>query len=92
MIVGILVIFAMLGIILIPRTRINKYPSRTYGVDERDQYKPFEKSMVKRLEDDFQPSKKMLDSTTGNAQFCSYCGTMLEEGLVFCENCGNKIE
>ena len=50
-----------------------------------------EKSVVKILEDDFQPSKKMLDPSTGNAQFCSYCGTMLEEDLVFCENCGNKI-
>lgn len=87
-VVGVLVVLALSGIILIPRTRINKYPSRVYGVSESNQYKPFEKTEFKENKD-FVPSRKV---SSGDAKFCDYCGITLEENLRFCNNCGNKIQ
>ena len=91
-IVGVLVILALSGIILIPRARINRRPSSSYGIRESENYQTFEKPIIKQIGKDFQPSKKMLDPTTGEAQFCSYCGIILEENLIYCSNCGNKIQ
>ncbi|MCG3220047.1 MAG: hypothetical protein H7641_01600 [Candidatus Heimdallarchaeota archaeon] len=89
---GGLVVLALSGIFLIPRTRINRRPSSTYGIRESENYKAFEKPVIRQVGSDFQPSKKMISSSTGKAEFCDYCGIILEEDLIFCMNCGNKIE
>ncbi|MHA1954410.1 MAG: hypothetical protein ACXAAM_03515 [Candidatus Heimdallarchaeaceae archaeon] len=91
-IAGGLVVLAVSGIFLIPRTRINRRPSSTYGVSESENYKTFEKPVIRQVGSDFKPSKKMINSTTGETEFCDYCGIMLEKDLIFCMNCGNKIE
>ena len=91
-IAGGLVVLALSGIFLIPRTRINRRPSSTYGLRESENYKAFEKSVIKQVGSDFKPSKKLINSTTGETEFCDYCGIMLEKNLIFCMNCGNKIE
>ena len=91
-IAGGLVVLAMSGLFLIPRTRINRKPSSTYGISESEHYKTFEKPVIRQVGSDFEPSKKMINSTTGETEFCSYCGIILEEGLIFCMNCGNKIK
>jgi hypothetical protein len=88
-IAGGLIVLAISGIILLPRARINKYPSRSYGIKESDNYKSFQKTELMQ-ENDFEPSKKMILS--GEAKFCDYCGIVLEEDLRFCTNCGNKIQ
>ena len=28
----------------------------------------------------------------GDSMFCEECGTQLEEGMLFCPNCGMKVE
>ena len=91
-VVGGVITLALSGIFLIPRTRIRRGPSSTYGVRESENYKDFEKVAVKHIEKDFQPSKKLINSTTGEAEFCDYCGIILEENLIYCSNCGNKIK
>lgn len=87
-IAGGLIVLALSGILLLPRTRINKYPSRAYGVKESDNYKAFDKTVLIQ-KNDFEPSKKMISS---DAKFCDYCGVLLKEDLRFCSNCGNKIK
>ncbi len=86
-IAGGLIVLALSGVLLLPRARINKYPSRSYGVKEGDTYKAFERTELIQKRD-FEPSKKM---NTGDAKFCDYCGVFLEEDLRFCTNCGNRI-
>lgn len=89
---GGLVVLSLSGIFLIPRTRINRRPSRIYGINESENYKAFEKPIIRQVGSDFKPSKKLINSTTGETEFCDYCGIMLEKDLIFCMNCGNKIE
>ncbi len=89
---GGLVVLSLSGIFLIPRTRINRRPSRIYGINESENYKAFEKPIIRQVGSDFKPSKKLINSTTGEIEFCDYCGIMLEKDLIFCMNCGNKIE
>jgi hypothetical protein len=89
---GGLIVLAISGIILLPRTRINKYPSRAYGISDRDNYKVFDKTTHIQEERDFKPSKKLTDYSNSDAIFCDYCGIVLKENLLFCTNCGNKIQ
>ncbi|NPD89738.1 MAG: hypothetical protein HGN29_13585 [Asgard group archaeon] len=91
-IAGGLVVLALSGILLIPRTRINRRPSSTYGLRESENYETFEKPVIRQVGSDFKPSKKLINSITGKAEFCDYCGIMLEKDIIFCMNCGNKIE
>ena len=58
----------------------------TEGDEEPDPFDPnfSEKADVKR--DNFTQSR-----SSSKVNFCPYCGTKLEEGFEFCQNCGKKL-